>query len=197
MESIFPTKFYQLGWGVADNAPVCDKAIKQVAARIDPVGKTWIPKERRGRCMEHSVHCATRAFIETISPRPIHLVKRVLAAGQGRRRTTIEDVEDEGEPDDPDTAAMMAELATMDDDDVDTDFDPKDLLGKILAFVNQVRASPQARKYFRKLCVEENVKPLQLLKWVRTRWASLYDLIARLLEVQPVSLCSSNVSLSS
>jgi hypothetical protein len=73
---------------------------------------------------------------------------------------------------------MMEELAMMDDDDVDADFDPKDLLSKIIAFVNQVQASLQACKYFCKLCIEENVAPLQLLKWVRTWWASLYDLIA-------------------
>jgi len=87
---------------------------------------------------------------------------------------------------------MMDELATMDEDgddeNLDATFDPKDILGNILAFVNQVRSSPQARSYFRKLCVEENIKPLQLLKWVRTRWASLYDLIYRLIDVQPVRI---------
>ena len=70
------------------------------------------------------------------------------------------------------------------DDAADTEFDPADLLGKILAFVNQVRSSPQARAYFHKLCQDENLPPLQLLKWVRTRWASLYDLINRLLDVR-------------
>ena len=50
------------------------------------------------------------------------------------------------------------------DDAVDTEFDPADLLGKILAFVNQVRSSPQARAYFHKLCQDKNLPPLQLLK---------------------------------
>jgi len=65
------------------------------------------------------------------------------------------------------------------------EFDLADLLGKILAFVNHVRSSPQARTYFHKLCEEENLPPLQLLKWVRTCWASLYDLITCLLEHAP------------
>ncbi|KAF8460964.1 hypothetical protein DFH94DRAFT_641038 [Russula ochroleuca] len=70
------------------------------------------------------------------------------------------------------------------DDDANTeDFDPADLLGKILAFVNQVCSSPQACSFFQKLCKDEGLPPLQLLKWVRTRWASLYDLINRILDV--------------
>jgi hypothetical protein len=95
---------------------------------------------------------------------------------------------DEDDIDDDEAEVKDEEDTTMGDLLDDTTFDPKDILGKILAFVNQVRSSPQARTYFRKLCVEENVKPLQLLKWVRTRWASLYDLISRLIEVRPVRI---------
>lgn len=51
-------------------------------------------------------------------------------------------------------------------------------------FVNQVRSSPQARTYFHKLCKDENIPPLQLLKWICTRWASLFNLINRLLDVR-------------
>ena len=78
-------------------------------------------------------------------------------------------------------------MADIDDtmDDSDTEFDPADLLGKVLAFINQVRALPQACAFFHKLCKDENLLPLQLLKWICTRWASLYDLINRLLDVRP------------
>ena len=136
--------------------------------------KQWRPKERHGRCMEHLVHAATRAFVETVAPTPIHLIKHVLA----QRGEANDDTDSDTDPN-PD-------FIEQDDDDDDVDFNPKDILGKILAFVNQVRSSPQARKYFRKLCIEESVTPLQLLKWVRTRWASLYDLIARLMDVHCV-----------
>jgi hypothetical protein len=126
--------------------------------------------------MEHSMHCATRAVIETVSPTPIHLMKKKLA--MATNNTALDDDEDdlamEGQPEDD-----------GDNSDDDFDFDPKDILGKILAFVNQVRSSPQARTYFKRLCEEEKVRVLQLLKWVRTRWASLYDLICRLLDVRP------------
>jgi len=122
--------------------------------------------------MEHSVHAATQALVETVAPTPIHLVKHVLG------RQASRDAED-----DDDLDAIRLDDS---DDDTNCDFDSKDLLCEIRAFVNQVHSSPQARKYFQKLCVEENIAPLQLLKWVQTRWASLYDLITRLLDVRLV-----------
>ena len=105
------------------------------------------------------------------------------------RKTTVEEAQEgDAEGDEEDYEGILGPIDDDhdDDDEENTHFDPKDLLGKILAFVNQVRSSPQARAYFSKLCVEENIRPLQLLKWVRTRWASLYDLITRLLDVRPV-----------
>jgi Domain of unknown function (DUF4413) len=72
------------------------------------------------------------------------------------------------------------------DDLLDTEeFDPGDLLGKVLAFINQVCSSLQARAFFHKLCKDENLPPLQLLKWVRTHWASLYNLITHLFDICP------------
>ena len=52
-----------------------------------------------------------------------------------------------------------------------------------LTFINQVHASPQACMYFHKLFQQENLPPLQLLKWVCKCWTSLYDLIAHLLDM--------------
>jgi hypothetical protein len=92
-------------------------------------------------------------------------VKQVLAS----RRATVEDAKDNVDDNDDDhdaTAAMMAKLAE-DDEDVDTDFDPKDLLGKILAFI--IRSTHLHRHaHTSASCLEEKLKPLQLLKWVRT-----------------------------
>ena len=85
--------------------------------------------------------------------------------------------------DDEDLMASEEHAAAVDAEDAE-DFDPADLLGKVLAFINQVRSSPQARAFFEKVCKDEQLEPLQLLKWVRTRWASLYDLINRMLDVR-------------
>ena len=65
---------------------------------------------------------------------------------------------------------------------------PEYVLGKLLAFIEQVRASRQAQAYFFKMCGQESLKKLSLVIWVRTRWASLYDLLERAIESQKVSL---------
>jgi hypothetical protein len=31
------------------------------------------------------------------------------------------------------------------------------------------------------MCQEEGLKPLELIKWIRTRWGSMYDLVDRVL----------------
>ncbi|THG94301.1 hypothetical protein EW026_g7147 [Hermanssonia centrifuga] len=61
--------------------------------------------------------------------------------------------------------------------DEPVDFDPADLLGKVLALINQVCTLPQACVYFATLCVEEGLAPLELIKWVRTQWGSIYYLL--------------------
>lgn len=55
------------------------------------------------------------------------------------------------------------------------------------ASVFQIRKSPQARKYFDKCCTEVEVSVLELLKWIRTRWASLFKMLERMLRLRKVS----------
>jgi hypothetical protein len=164
----------KLGWGTADGSTVCDKAITVLARSVDPTLKNWVPKERRARCMEHAVNCASRAFVTKIGPAPMASVMPGLSS-----MVAADDADDLLE-----TEVLAAADATDDFADAE-EFDPADLLGKILAFINQVRSSPQARAFFHKLCKDESLEPLQLIKWVRTRWASLYDLINRMLDVRP------------
>ncbi|KIK78713.1 hypothetical protein PAXRUDRAFT_163234 [Paxillus rubicundulus Ve08.2h10] len=61
------------------------------------------------------------------------------------------------------------------------EFEPGDLLGKVLALITQVQLSPQAKYYFETVCKEEGLCPLQLIKWICTRWGSMYDLIDHLI----------------
>jgi hypothetical protein len=41
----------------------------------------------------------------------------------------------------------------------------------------QVRLSPQVSSFFFKCCAEEGLPRLELIKYVRTRWSSMYDLL--------------------
>ena len=51
-----------------------------------------------------------------------------------------------------------------------TSFDPGDTLGKLLAFVNQVRMSSEGVcEYLARACVLQSIKPIELHLWVRTR----------------------------
>ncbi|KAF9548458.1 hypothetical protein CPC08DRAFT_769238 [Agrocybe pediades] len=66
--------------------------------------------------------------------------------------------------------------------DEEVNFEPGDILGKALVLVNQIRASSQAKAFFAKCCHEEKIAVIELIKWVRTRWGSMHDLVDRLIE---------------
>jgi hypothetical protein len=61
------------------------------------------------------------------------------------------------------------------------------LFNNALTTFTQVHASPQAKVFFATMCHEEGLTPLELIKWVRTRWGSMYDLIDRVLVNRAVS----------
>ncbi len=149
--------------------------------------------------MEHTISLASKAFIEAICPAPSQYRK-------GKRKTnTSKGIDSNGEDSDDDELEWLANLANHSPINADTeidedmDFDPEDLLRKVLALINQVfnsfsfwshcmahlsvqiRASPQAKAFFATMCQEEELKPLELIKWIRIRWGSMYDLINRVL----------------
>jgi hypothetical protein len=103
---------------------------------------------------------------------------------------TTEDVE--AEDDEADIDVSMDVDASADDTDAIvgttvTSYDPGDTLGKLLAFVNQVRMSSEGvREYLARACVLQSIKPIELRLWVRTRWGSLSHYLDSTLEVQKV-----------
>jgi hypothetical protein len=67
-----------------------------------------------------------------------------------------------------DTAAIEAALITS--------FKPGDVVGKILAFIAQLRLSSEdTREYLKKMCLSRGCTPLEVKIWVRGRWGSLSD----------------------
>jgi hypothetical protein len=66
-------------------------------------------------------------------------------------------------------------------------FEPGDVLGKLLAFVNQVRMSSEGvRDYLKHACVIHQLKPMELRLWVRTRWGSMSNCLESTLAIQKV-----------
>ena len=50
-----------------------------------------------------------------------------------------------------------------------TSYDPGDMLGKLLALVNQVRMSSEGvHKYLARACVLQDINPIELRLWVRS-----------------------------
>jgi hypothetical protein len=94
--------------------------------------------------MEHTLHLASKVFIEEICPTPSRYKKK-----KPRKAGTKGDKEDDKfEEDDEEWDDEVAWLASLADDapavegeeiDEDMDYDPGDLLDKVLALVNQVR----------------------------------------------------------
>ena len=88
-----------------------------------------------------------------------------------------------------DNAEGMAETLVV-------DFEPGDTVGKLLAFVNQVRMSSEGvRDYLAHSCRMHNIKVIELRLWVRSRWGSLTHCLSATLEVQKVrcffTICAS------
>ena len=90
------------------------------------------------------------------------------------------DVSTEIEASSDDVAAMASTTAT--------DFEPGDVLGKLLAFVNQVRMSSEGVcAYLDHVCAVNQLKPIKLCLWVRTRWGSMSHCLESTLAIQKVS----------
>jgi hypothetical protein len=90
-----------------------------------------------------------------------------------------DDDEDESESFDVDTnmdvEASGHEAAAIKETSV-TSFQPSDIVGKIMAFISQLRSSSESiREYLKKICISRGCPPLEIKIWVRTRWGSLSD----------------------
>ncbi|CAB5175595.1 unnamed protein product [Rhizophagus irregularis] len=60
----------------------------------------------------------------------------------------------------------------------------KDAIYKLRKIVVKIRASPQLREHFKQQCTAVNIKPLELIPDVSTRWNSTDDMITRALELK-------------
>jgi hypothetical protein len=113
-------------------------------------------------------------------------------AGKGEAENMGE-VEADDDEDDADIDVSMAIEADANDLEAMAsitvvDYDPGDTLGKLMAFVNQLRMSSElTREYLFRMCIMQNIKPIELLLWIRTRWGSLTHCLESTLSIQKVS----------
>ena len=145
--------------------------------------------------MEHSLHLGAGHFVKGVAPTSSRniLKKGPKLADPEDDLEDVDDGVDDGEGEDGEGEGEGG-------------FEIADSIGKALALVNQVsilflrssleftaslvsqkiRKSPQARAFFEKACNEVGVPRLQLLLWVKTRWASLFTFLDRILILQQV-----------
>ena len=130
------------------------------------------------------MHRATYHFIKTLHIPSIMKTPGLRVADNNEPEDLDDgddiDVSTEIEASSDDVAAMASTTAT--------DFEPGDVLGKLLAFVNQVRMSSEGvRAYLDHVCAINQLKPIKLRLWVRTRWGSMSHCLESTLAIQKVS----------
>lgn len=193
---------------VGDGVSMNDVAVRTVCKELDPtqqssrnkfasctfpfVNVSAIPAHyHSSRCIDHSMHRAAYHFIKALGISS-------LTRNRQRRKQGAEDDEevDEEEEDEADVDVSMDIEASADDaeamaDTLVVEFELGDTLGKLLAFVNQVRMSSEGiHEYLAECCRLQGIKPIEILLWVRSRWGSLSHCFGTVLAVQKVNLLS-------
>jgi hypothetical protein len=128
-----------------------------------------------------------------------HFIKTLHIPSFMRTKHTLQAVAEEEDVDQPDEDNNDSDIDTSTEieassDDAAamasttmTDFEPGDVLGKLLAFINQVRMSSEGvRAYLEHLCAVNQLKPIKLCLWVRTRWGSMSHCLESTLAIQKV-----------
>ncbi|KAM6489863.1 Ribonuclease H-like domain containing protein [Amanita muscaria] len=140
-------------------------------------------------CINHAINLAAAWFIKGLGIPSAAKVKHAIHGKQYEAADSTDDGDDGQEESDEDDVAdeefdvdVNPDLeANADDEDAMlgttiTDFEPGDVVGKVMAFVNQVRASSEpTRDFLKQLCLTNGCKPCDLKLWVKTRWGSLSD----------------------
>ncbi len=112
----------------SDNATVNDKAMRGLQRVLDKLNsRRWIGRNRRARCLEHILRLAAKAFIEALG-RPWF----------ENDENGVDENENENEDEDEEWIDPPDDLDDDDEVDKPIDFDPANLLSKLLALINQV-----------------------------------------------------------
>jgi len=139
------------------------------------------------------MHCAAYHFIKALG---------IKSLTRKRQRKGGAEDDEENEDDEADVDVSMEIEASADDveamaDTMDIDFELGDTVGKLLGFVNQVRISSEGiREYLAHCCRLQDVKPIEILLWVRSRWGSLSHCLGTVLLVQKVWCLIGSITLA-
>ena len=146
-------------------------------------------------CIEHTMHLMACHFIKALNITPLARVKQQLhGKGKGKERE-VDEADAEASDSDDDELDIDTNLeveASADDADAlreasETDFEPGDVVGKIMAFIAQLRSSGEdTRDYLKKIGDMQGCPRLEIKLWIRTCWGSLSDCFRVTLSLQKV-----------
>jgi hypothetical protein len=169
-----------------------------------------------GRCIEHTVHLMASHFVSALHVPGLAKAKAKIHAsahckgsmdydrdppidvdsstesvgGDGESMDDEERVDEFDIEFDVETSMEMEALA----DDAEamhaalsTEFDAGDVVGKLLGFIAQIRASSEdTRGYLAQLAMKQGCPVLEIKLWFCTRWGSLSDCFCTVLALQKV-----------
>jgi hypothetical protein len=132
-------------------------------------------------------------FIKALNIAPLARVKQQL---HGKGKETVEEADEEAEASDEDDEfdidTDIRVEASADDADAlreasETDFEPGDIVGKMMACIAQLRSCGEnTRDYLKKLGDMQGCPQLEIKLWIRSRWGSLSDCFRVTLTLQKV-----------
>ncbi|KIL62449.1 hypothetical protein M378DRAFT_759477 [Amanita muscaria Koide BX008] len=170
----------KLGWIVCDNVSVNDVGVSYACTEIN--ANTLDPKEERGRCIEHTFHLMAWHFIKALGiPALATSRRRICQDASSEDDGTGNDGKGNGDNDDFDVDTSMEVEAAEDDvlairEASNPMFDAGDVIGKLMAFIAQLRSCDEGvRGYLKMICTSQGCPPWDIRLWVRTRWRSLSD----------------------
>ena len=144
------------------------------------------------RCIDHSMHRAAYHFIKALSISSLTSTKSKLHTAEKDQDGPGDGDGDESEMLYDDVNVSLKIEAAADDvkamaSTTLVSFDPGDVLGKLLVFVNQVCMSSEGiQDYLKHAHVVHQLKPMQLCLWVRMRWGSMSNCLESTLAIQKV-----------
>ncbi|KAM6498413.1 Ribonuclease H-like domain containing protein [Amanita muscaria] len=181
------TKFQfgnKLGWLIGDNVPVNDVAVRYVCKALDPDEERLEVKEIRGRCIEHTIHLMASHFVSALQITSLHKAKQRIH-GPDYSDGEVDEYDEEFD------VEISVELEAS-ENDVDAiraastvTFDAGDVVGKLMAFISQLRmCGEDTRDFLKQLAVSNGCPTWEIKLWVRTRWGSLSDCFRVMLALQ-------------
>jgi hypothetical protein len=139
------------------------------------------------RCIEHSIHLMACHFVTALNVPGIGRTKKKIHAPGSAQQDLADEFEESFDVDiSIDVEALPNDAEAM-HAAFDISFEPGDVVGKLLAFIAQVRAcSDDVREYLLQIATSLGCPSWEIKLWVRTRWGSLSDCFRTVLAIQKV-----------